>query len=290
MRERLGEVAEYTQGVVGEIDDVVLLGMGGSSLAPEVLRRAFGRVRFHVLDTTHPKAIRRLARLARPRADAVRRLVQVGLDARDALALRLLLGAQQARRPIRRGHRPRLCAREAGQGAWVARLLRRTDDRRPLLGALDVRAAARRADVGRPRPAARRGRDGAERLPRRGRQRRASSSGSSSAAGGRSGRDKIVFPDANGFGLWLEQLLAESTGKEGKGLVPAPGERPDGPDRQPHDVEIADPYDLGSEFFRWEFATAVAGAILGINPFNQPNVQEAKDRTGQILAAARIRG
>jgi hypothetical protein len=50
-------------------------------------------------------------------------------------------------------------------------------------------------------------------------------------------------------------------------------------------VEIADPYDLGSEFFRWEFATAVAGAILGINPFNQPNVQEAKDRTGTILAS-----
>jgi len=99
------------------------------------------------------------------------------------------------------------------------------------------------------------------------------------------GRDKVVFPDANGFGLWLEQLLAESTGKEGKGLVPAPGERPDGADRQPHDVQIADPYDLGGEFFRWEFATAIAGVMLGINPFNQPNVQEAKDRTGQILAA-----
>src|SRR4051812_22508208 len=101
--------------------------------------------------------------------------------------------------------------------------------------------------------------------------------------GWEAGRDKVVVPDANGFGLWLEQLIAESTGKDGKGLVPAPGERPDGPDRQAHDVEIADPYDVAAEFFRWEFATAVAGAILGINPFNQPNVQEAKDRTGQIL-------
>ena len=93
------------------------------------------------------------------------------------------------------------------------------------------------------------------------------------------GRDKVVFPFENGLGLWLEQLLAESTGKEGKGLVPAPGERPDGPDRQAQSVELDDPYDLGSEFFRWEFATAVAGAILEINPFDQPNVQEAKDRT-----------
>ena len=100
------------------------------------------------------------------------------------------------------------------------------------------------------------------------------------------GRDKVIIrPNPHGFGLWVEQLLAESTGKEGRGLVPAPDESPDGSDRQPREVELADPYDLGSEFFRWEFATAVAGAILEINPFDQPNVQEAKDRTGQILSA-----
>jgi hypothetical protein len=84
--------------------------------------------------------------------------------------------------------------------------------------------------------------------------------------------------------LWVEQLLAESTGKNGRGLVPAPEESGDGLDRQVHDVLISDPYDLGAEFFRWEFATAVAGAILEINPFDQPNVQEAKDRTSQILS------
>jgi hypothetical protein len=66
--------------------------------------------------------------------------------------------------------------------------------------------------------------------------------------------------------------------------VPAPDERPDGADRQTREVELDDPHDLGAEFFRWEFATAVAGAILEINPFNQPNVQEAKDRTSQILS------
>ena len=74
--------------------------------------------------------------------------------------------------------------------------------------------------------------------------------------------------------------MAESTGKEGKGLVPAPGEDPGaGPDRQHGRVRLDDPYDLGAEFFRWEFATAVAGSILGINPFDQPDVQAAKDRT-----------
>jgi hypothetical protein len=102
--------------------------------------------------------------------------------------------------------------------------------------------------------------------------------------GWQEGRDKVAInPDRNGFGLWAEQLLAESTGKEGKGLVPAPGESPSGPDRQEARVELDDDYDLGSEFFRWEFATAVAGAILGINPFDQPDVQAAKDRTKAIL-------
>jgi hypothetical protein len=97
------------------------------------------------------------------------------------------------------------------------------------------------------------------------------------------GRDKVCFDDAGGFGLWAEQLLAESTGKQGKGLVPAPGEPPDGADRQGHEVRLPDPYELGQEFFRWEFATAVAGSILGINPFDQPDVQSAKDRTKQVL-------
>jgi hypothetical protein len=62
-----------------------------------------------------------------------------------------------------------------------------------------------------------------------------------------------------------------------------PGETDEGPDRQLQEVRVADPYELGQEFYRWEFATAVAGSILGINPFDQPNVQEAKDRTGAIL-------
>ena len=107
-------------------------------------------------------------------------------------------------------------------------------------------------------------------------------------AGRRAATRSSSEPNRYGFGLWVEQLLAESTGKEGRGLVPAPGESPDGPDRQAREVELADPYDLGAEFYRWEFATAVAGAILEINPFDQPNVQDAKDRTNEVLAAGDV--
>jgi transaldolase/glucose-6-phosphate isomerase len=100
------------------------------------------------------------------------------------------------------------------------------------------------------------------------------------------GRDKVCFAETEGrFGLWAEQLIAESTGKQGKGLVPAPGEAAEGPDRQSAAVQPADREAIGSEFFRWEFAVAVAGSVLGINPFDQPDVQAAKDKTKEVLAA-----
>jgi hypothetical protein len=100
------------------------------------------------------------------------------------------------------------------------------------------------------------------------------------------GRDKVCILGTPGsFGLWAEQLIAESTGKQGKGLVPAPGESPKGPDRQEARPEIADPYAIGGEFFRWEFAIAVTGSILQINPFDQPDVQAAKDKTKEVLAS-----
>jgi hypothetical protein len=110
--------------------------------------------------------------------------------------------------------------------------------------------------------------------------------GLSLGEGWRQGRDKIcISPNPGGFGLWVEQLLAESTGKLGKGLIPAPEEPAGGPDRQAQEVRLSGEYELGQEFFRWEFATAVAGAILEINPFDQPDVQSAKDKTKEILAS-----
>jgi hypothetical protein len=138
------------------------------------------------------------------------------------------------------------------------------------------------------------------------------------SAAARDGRDKLtlLLPSTlQAFGLWVEQLVAESTGKEGTGIVPIVGEAPAdagtrGEDRffvavrtgTPADREIDQAIDrlkaagapiavvalpesaaLGAEFVRWEVATSIAGALLGINPFDEPNVQEAKDATRALL-------
>ena len=138
------------------------------------------------------------------------------------------------------------------------------------------------------------------------------------------GRDKLTLvldPPLEALGLWIEQLIAESTGKEGKGILPVNGEvlgHPDvyGNDRQfvataletasaetknrlealnvaGHPVAFTaldELYNLGAAFLMWEFATAVAGWRLGINPFDQPNVQEAKDATKELLSGFTRRG
>ena len=99
VRPHLGELRAFAEAADDQFDDVVLLGMGGSSLAPEVLRRAFGGTSFHVLDTTHPAADPPARDERRARAHALPRLLQVGLHDRDTVAPRLFLGAQ--RRPGR---------------------------------------------------------------------------------------------------------------------------------------------------------------------------------------------
>ncbi len=131
------------------------------------------------------------------------------------------------------------------------------------------------------------------------------------------GRDKLTFvipENIETLGMWLEQLIAESTGKEGKGILPVAGEPLGKPDEYGSDrvfahfrflgadnrdrqvkaiqeaghpvitIEMADLFDLGQEMFRWEIATAMAGAVIGINPFDQPNVQESKDNTNRLLS------
>src|SRR5207253_10122725 len=137
---------------------------------------------------------------------------------------------------------------------------------------------------------------------------------------GLEGRDKVTISSSKkiaDFGAWAEQLIAESTGKEGKGLIPIDGEplgdpslygddrffidiRTEGEDDASHDDRLAaleaagHPVarivmksidHIGQEFFRFEMATAVAGAVLGINPFNQPDVEDAKIKTRELIAA-----
>jgi transaldolase / glucose-6-phosphate isomerase len=286
-REDVDLMLQFADSVVDRVDSVVLLGMGGSSLAPEVIRLTFRAEAFHVLDTTHPQAIRDLesaidvsrtlfvaasksGTTLETRSHADYFWQQAGNDGSrfaaitdpgselEQLARERGFAAIFAGEPTIGGRYSALSAfglvPAALMGVDLARLLVRTQEM----------ADACRLDEGNP---------GLE-------------LGLSLGEGWREGRDKICIEQTpGGFGLWAEQLLAESTGKQGKGLIPAPGESADGPDRQAQEVRMSDEYELGQEFFRWEFATAVAGSILDIDPFDQPDVQSAKDKTNEVLAS-----
>ncbi|MBI4477973.1 MAG: hypothetical protein HY654_12420 [Acidobacteria bacterium] len=117
------------------------------------------------------------------------------------------------------------------------------------------------------------------------------------ACGASQGLDKLAIelgPSLESFGLWVEQLVAESTGKNGKGIVPIVGE-PLARAVQPTDrvhvsVDLPTPEAIGGEFMRWEIATAAAGALLGVNPFDEPNVRQAKEATASLLEAYKTNG
>jgi phosphoglucose isomerase-like protein len=286
VQEQLDGFHRFADSLRDAVDDIVLCGMGGSSLAPEVLKLTFGGDSFHVLDTTHPKAIRALEE----QLDLERTCFVASSKSGTTLETRSHLEYFWAKSGQNAGHFAAVTdpgselealARERGFGAVfsgepsiggrysalspfgiVPAVLMGADAKRLLERAVEMREACRSRD----------GNPGYE-------------LGSRIGEGWREGRDKICIGDSGGsFGLWAEQLIAESTGKQGKGLVPAPGESPDGPDRQAAEPQIPDPAALGAEFFRWEFAIAVAGSYLEINPFDQPDVQAAKDKTNEVLA------
>jgi hypothetical protein len=260
MRERVQELMEYATGV--EVEDVVLLGMGGSSLASEVMRRLFRAQHFHVLDTTHPTAIRRLE---------------------DSLNVdrTLFIAASKSGTTLETRSHVDYFREQGGQWAVI------TDPGSPLAELADdvfygeptVGGRYSALSVFGILPAIFMGID-VERLLDRAEEMREACRLEEGNPGLELGLElaRTRFLHLSGdFGLWVEQLVAESTGKHGKGIVPVwvGGEE--------LEFRLPDPYELGQEFFRWEFATAVAGSILGINPFDQPNVQEAKDRTNALL-------
>ncbi|HEX2044546.1 MAG TPA: hypothetical protein VHF23_02830 [Gaiellaceae bacterium] len=284
MQERLPDLLSFVESVSG-LADVLLLGMGGSSLAPEVLRRAAAADRFHVLDTTHPAAVRRLA----DGLDLERTLFLVASKSGTTLETRCHLDLfwQAA------GGRGEQFAAITDPGSELEALAEERGFRAVFHGEPTIGGRYSALSVFGLVPAALTGVDVEALLERsaemleacRGVESPGLELGLALGRAWHDGRDKVVVPEADGFGLWLEQLLAESTGKDGKGLVPAPGESSEGADRQAHAVHAGEPSELGAEFYRWEFATAVAGSLLAVNPFDQPNVQEAKDRTGEILSA-----
>ena len=286
VQEGLDDIRRFAESLHEEVDDVVVCGMGGSSLAPEVLRRTFGVERFHVLDTTHPRAIRALEE----KLDLGRTLFVSSSKSGTTLETRSHTDYFWERT----GKRGAAFAAITDPGSELEHLARERGFRAVFAGEPSIGGRYSALSPFGIVPAVLMGVDAAQLLEHAQEMREACRSGEGNPGyelgrqfgeGWREGRDKICISDAPGdFGLWAEQLVAESTGKHGKGLVPAPGESAEGADRQSAQPELPDPYALGAEFFRWEFAIAVAGTYLEINPFNQPDVQAAKDKTNEVLA------
>ena len=323
----------------GAFDDVLVLGMGGSSLCAEVLGLSFGRLpeapRLHVLDSTDPSQIRACTeRLALDRTLFIvssksgttlesNILMQFFLDRVSAFAPRGTVGE-------------RFCAvtdpGSALEQFAIDQGFRQVFHGRPSIGgrysALShfglVPASAMGIDV--PRLIARaekmRARCAAE-VPVR--QNPGAMLGLALGAAAQTGRDKMTFvasPGLRSLGTWVEQLVAESTGKGGQGIIPVDGEALAVPDSYGGDrlfvyvrdevapdatqdeafsrltnagvpvlwLSVHGPYDLGGEFFRWEFATAVAGAQLQLNPFDQPDVEASKVETRRLTSSYETAG
>lgn len=316
----------------GVLQDIVLLGMGGSSLGAEVLNRVFGpaagQPRLHVLDSTAPGAVRAIA----TDIDFARTLFLVSSKSGGTLEPNLLyefFAAETATRTGRNSGQQWVAITDAGTS--LERLARKAGFRRIFTNPSDVGGRYSVLSLFGLVPGATLGVDlplllaRARQMARQcgpdapARRNPGAHLGAFLAGCARLGRDKLTLitsPALESFGLWAEQLIAESTGKDGKGIVPVVGEPEfdtadypldrafvylrlndddnDGPDNWMWrcadagfpcmTVAAEDAYSLGGEFFRWEFATAAAGALLGVNPFDQPDVQRAKDASTRVLA------
>ncbi len=309
--------------------DVVLLGMGGSSLAPEVMREIIGRAAgypsFHVVDSTDPGQIHSVERAI----DFRRTLFLVASKSGSTLEVNILkqhffhrvvheLGAVEAGRHF---------VLTTDPGSKLEHAAKREGFRAIFHGLPTVGGRYSALSNFGLVPAAMLGADPVMLLDRaREMARRCASSGADNSGLelgallgelASAGRDKptLIAPRAiASFGAWLEQLVAESLGKAGKGIIPIEGEALGTPDVYGNDrvfvhvrlagapdaaadaaaaqlqaaghplvrIEWSDRYSLGAEFFRWEFATAVAGAVLGVNPFDQPDVEAAKIVTRRL--------
>ena len=326
MTAQVKTLAAFADDVRTDFKRVVLCGMGGSSLAPEVLRRTFdvaaGYPSLTVLDSTDPGAVA----AAVPEGELPRTLFLISSKSGTTLEPDCLFR--------------HFWSATRGRGAQFVAI---TDPDTPLAALASERGFRRRflnpSDIGGRYsvlsyfglvPAALLGIDIARLLDRARRMTQACAGGLpvtenpaarlGAALGGAAldGRDKATFvlsPEVASFGLWVEQLIAESTGKEGKGIVPVVDEALGAPavygrdrvfvsvsvagDEDPASagrltalaaaghpivrITLADRYDLGGAFFQWEFATAVACHLLEINAFDQPNVAESKANTNAVL-------
>jgi len=311
--------------------DVVVLGMGGSSLCPDVLRATFdpgrGHPRLHVLDTTDPTTI--LAVRGRIRLEHSLFIVaSKSGETTETLSHFAYFWDQINSNPRADGAPGRHFAAITDPGTSLEKLAREHDFRWIFSNPPDIGGRYSALSYFGLVPGALMGVNTGALLQRATDMAEACAAsvpvGSNPGAwlgaaigrmavGGRNKLTLIASPRVSSFGYWVEQLIAESTGKRGKGIVPVEGEpvgRPaaygkdrlfvyirmesDPPSRAVAALEKAgqpvvtltlrDRLDLGGEFLRWEIATAIAGAVLGIDAFDQPNVQESKDNTKKVLA------
>ena len=313
--------------------DILLLGMGGSSLCPEVLRMTFGKIAgypdLHVLDSTDPAQVKSFA----DKIDIARALFIVSSKSGSTLEPNIFKQyffelTQQAVGADKAGSHFLAITDPGSKMQQVAEAdrFRHIFFGRPSIGgrysALSnfgmVPAAAMGVDV-------KKFLDRAQEMVRACgpdapvEENPGATLGIILGTAARSGRNKVTIitsPDISDLGAWLEQLLAESTGKIGKGIIPVDREALAAPEIYGNDrvfayihtehatevavdakvaaleraghavlrISMADIYDLGAEFFRWEIATAVAGSIIGINAFNQPDVEASKIATRNLTS------
>ncbi len=316
MLANVDELETFAGGVHTDgLRDAVVLGMGGSSLFPEVLSETFavadGRVPVGIVDTTDPATV---AAVGSTDGRALEEILFVAASkSGTTIETRSALSTYWAK--LQRGSQ--FCT-VTDPGSELVAVSESDGYRRTFLNPADIGGrfaalsyfgllpgALAGAPIG---PLLSRATDALGEYRRAAEDSDAFRRGVAMAVASRAGRDKLTVmcdPRIAAFGDWLEQLVAESTGKAGVGIVPIVdepvqpstygddrffvviGERPELASLDDHPtihVPLADELDLGRQVVLWELATAVAGAVLGINPFDQPDVASAKAATNQVLA------
>jgi len=274
MRDKSAELRRWADTV--RASRVVLLGMGGSSLGAEVLRAANGSDRLLVLDTTDPATV-----AAAPVDDA---FYLVSSKSGGTLEVNALFSHFWTHVPD--GSR---YAAITDPGTSLEKLASERGFARTFLNPPDIGGRYSVLSHFGLVPAALMGLDVAALCQRAidADLEAGVALGVAMGEAAKAGRDKVTIvvpPPFRAFGLWVEQLIAESTGKRGTGCVPVPTtDIETAVDRHVVLVDLEDPVQLGAEFFRWEIATAVAGHVLQIDPFDEPNVAESKANTARVL-------
>lgn len=262
------------------LDRVLVCGMGGSGLAPAVLARSFGNTRLDVLDSTDPAAVLDAER-RHPGDRTLFLIVSKSGSTVETLAAYHYFSDRA---------RPDQFVAVTDPGSPLEQLARDREFRDVFPHPADVGGRYAALTVVGMLPAALAGIDGVTLLQRaqRSDEQAARALGSAIASAAATGIDKVALrpPDpVASLALWIEQLIAESSGKNGRGVVPIVGDPGKGGlDLQTVSEFSPDPLDLGREFLRWEYATWELCGRLGVNPFDQPNVEEAKALARRELA------